>query len=259
MTVESCPHCGFSLHKRRPDGRCVSCGKQILPATATPALPTIVALKQADDAKATAIEKDLRAFLVQKLAEGFDDEVQIMDQASALFVRGEGGTPSSLAFRTGTEYAEEEVRLLAERIIPELLDRYRRLERQWDEATDCDRLDRAFDELNRQGILAQQNLPCCNTCARVEIVNQMEAEISSGATVVGYAFYHAQDTELAPHGELFLSYGSHPESPEQTLRVGRETVQAFERAGLKAAWSNKPDDRIAVTLVWRKRRFSRCP
>jgi hypothetical protein len=259
MTSESCPHCGFPVRKQRPDGRCVSCGKKILPETAPKAVPTIVALKQGDNPTETEMEKDVRAFLVHKVAEGFDDESNIIGEAVTLFVTGEPLVGVYSEFRTRATYRKKDVQRAAERIAAELLETQRRLEGQWAGPTDCDQLDRAFDELNRHGIIARQNLPCCNTCGLAEISADMEAKIRNGETVRGYVFYHQQDTEVAPHGELFLSYGSHGDSPEDTVCLGQEIVQELARVGLTAAWTNKPDERIAVPLTWRKRRFSRLP
>src|SRR5262249_55595706 len=132
MLSETCPHCGFRVRKQRPDGRCVSCGKRILPETAPQAVPTIVAPKQGDNPTEPEMEKDVRALLVHKVAEGFDDESQIIDQAVTLFVTGEPAVGIYSEFRTGAEYQEKDVRGAAERIAAELFERQRRLESQWD-------------------------------------------------------------------------------------------------------------------------------
>jgi hypothetical protein len=174
-------------------------------------------------------------------------------------VRGEAYNPLYGIFETESEYQEDEVRPSAERITAALLERQRRLEGQWDRPTDCDLLDQAFEELNRRGIIARQNLPCCKTCGLGEISAQMEAKIMNGETVRGYVFYHEQDTATAPDGELFLCYGSSGDSAEETVRVGQEIVQELARVGLTAVWTNKADDRIDVPLTWRRRRFSRRP
>jgi hypothetical protein len=234
----------------------VRCGQQIVPQTAPRPVPTIIALKQADDRNETEMEKDVRAFLVQKVAEGFDNEGQIIKQAIALFVHGEAQCPSYLAFRAGGEYHERDVQPLAAGMVATLLEMQRRLESEWDQPTDCDRLDQAFDQLNRQRIIARQNLPCCSTCALAEISGQMESRIMNGEAVRGYLFYHEQDTEQAARGELFLSYGSSAERAADVVQVGQEIVQELERVGLTAAWNQKADERIAVPLTWRKRRFS---
>src|SRR5262245_54582023 len=150
MTSETCPHCGFGLRHPRPDGRCANCGKEVLPETAPPPVPAIDALKQDGDAGQTEMEKKLRAFLCQKVAEGFDDEPAIIDHAVALFVKAEAHIPSYWDFNAESQYPEEQVRPAAERLTAELLDRHRRLETEWHGPTDCDRLDQVFEELDRQ-------------------------------------------------------------------------------------------------------------
>ncbi|MCI0376273.1 MAG: hypothetical protein L0215_01570 [Gemmataceae bacterium] len=214
---------------------------------------------QDNDASESQIDKDIRAFLIQKVAEGFHDERAIIEQAVALFVGEEAHIPSYLSFRKEPEYPKKEVGRAAKRITAELLEKHRRMEGQWDGPTDCDQLDRVFEELNRLGIIARQNLPCCNTCALTEIKGQMEATILSGKVVRGYVFYHEQDTGQAPHGELFLSFGAAGDNNKETVGVGQKIVEELTRAGLKAAWNNKPDERIVVLMTWRKRRFSQCP
>ncbi|HST57349.1 MAG TPA: hypothetical protein VLK84_01600, partial [Longimicrobium sp.] len=39
----------------------------------------------------------------------------------------------------------------------------------WPAVTDCDRLDLAFDELERRGIVARQHFSCCQNCGSHEI------------------------------------------------------------------------------------------
>jgi len=45
----------------------------------------------------------------------------------------------------------------AQHIVHLLLD----AQREWPSVTDCDRLDRAFADLNGRGIVARQNFACC--------------------------------------------------------------------------------------------------
>ena len=44
----------------------------------------------------------------------------------------------------------------------------------WPEITDCDRLDRAFAALERQGVVARQHFTCCWNCGNVEIRAEVE-------------------------------------------------------------------------------------
>jgi uncharacterized protein DUF6891 len=60
----------------------------------------------------------------------------------------------------------------------------------WPEVTDNDLLERAFDQLESDGIVAREHFTCCQNCGTAEI----GAEVDEGSTVDGYAFFHEQDT-----------------------------------------------------------------
>ena len=70
-------------------------------------------------------------------------------------------------------------------------------QRQWPAVTDCDRLDHAFADLNRRGIVARQNFACCYNCGHAEIGEEVDDGRESGTKVIGYTFFHSQGTEGA--------------------------------------------------------------
>src|SRR4029079_1351153 len=77
-------------------------------------------------------------------------------------------------------------------------------QREWPSVTDCDRLDRAFADLNGRGIVARQNFACCSNCGHAEIGEEIDAEKERGTKVIGYTFFHLQDTErAAEYGYLY--------------------------------------------------------
>ncbi|MEO8670562.1 MAG: hypothetical protein ABI411_04545 [Tahibacter sp.] len=107
----------------------------------------------------------------------------------------------------------------------------------WPSVTDCDKLDRAFAELESMGIVARQNYSCCGTCGAAEIVDEMESAVDKGGAVEGYTFFHAQDAESAAEGHgLYLSYGSAERSEDSTLTVGHKIVATLGKYGLVPAW-----------------------
>lgn len=64
-------------------------------------------------------------------------------------------------------------------------------------------LTRAFDDLNRKGIVARQNFSCCGNCAPGDI----ESERADDSR--GYVYFHEQDTErLIEDRSTYIGYGA---------------------------------------------------
>jgi hypothetical protein len=125
----------------------------------------------------------------------------------------------------------------------------------WPATTDNDRLDAAFAELDRAGILARQHFSCCGTCGAHEIHDELDQAEKAGQPVRGFTFFHVQDTEHAVAGEaLYLSYGAADRDREASVAVGHEVVAVLARHGLTPAWNGKLAHRIALPLIWRRRR-----
>jgi hypothetical protein len=64
-------------------------------------------------------------------------------------------------------YAEEQdpevLGPIAQRLTREAVAAQLAAQEQWPAVTDCDLLDRAFEELERAGVVARQNFTCCRT------------------------------------------------------------------------------------------------
>lgn len=153
----------------------------------------------------------------------------------------EGADPDAL--RT---YASAELeRLWAEQ---------RTIEATWSGKTDCDRLDKAFDDLEKRGIVCRQDFTCCGNCGVAEIGGELEEAESRGIRIRGYAFYHQQDTERAVEGAgVYLNYGAEREGEGPALEIAREIVSALKRNGLKPEWNGTIGQRILVPMEWRRR------
>ncbi len=134
-------------------------------------------------------------------------------------------------------------------------------EKTWLELTDCDRLDAAFADLEKRGILARQNYTDCGRCGADEMYALMEKRAREGQEVRGYTFFHEQDTEAAAIGEtLYFSYGSIKDHPRYTKAIGREVAAALNRQGLTATWDGDVGNRVAVANIdWKKRRVTTAP
>lgn len=130
-------------------------------------------------------------------------------------------------------------------------------QREWLHETDCDRLDEAFAELDRYGIVARQHFTCCQTCGHSEI-NYAIKETQQHRPVMGYVFFHWQDTESAVRSEyLYLAYGSVSGKESESKQIAEEVVAALHRAGLDADWNGSVRSRICIrNIVWQRRRIT---
>src|SRR5262249_15285426 len=171
---------------------------------------------------------------------GFEGAEEIIEGAAEVFT--EGGDPSDL-------------RPLAERLAREAFQAHYQEQSRWPEVTDCDRLDAAFAELERDGVVCRQNFSCCGNCGCAEIGAEMEEVRSAGRGVLGYAFYHMQDTESAAEGYgLCLNYGATEGGEGPAVRIGRQIVAVLNRHGLRTEWDGSWSKRIQIRMDWKRRR-----
>lgn len=155
------------------------------------------------------------------------------------------------------EYDPVLLRARAERLTIELLSDHLREQQRWPDVTDCDRLDRAFDELEDEGIVCRHDFTCCISCGSGEIWGEVEQARRQGVRVRGYAFYHAQDTDAAVDGTgLHLAYAAtnQEDGDEADTAVGQAIEAALQRNGLSSSWNGSSRQRIYVDIDWRRRR-----
>ncbi len=85
-------------------------------------------------------------------------------------------------------------------------------ERRYPPLTDCDRIERAFQKLQEQNIIARQHFSCCNSCGHRQIESEGIKLMMRGQKKRGYVFYHKDDTERAARsGLLYLTFGAFTE------------------------------------------------
>jgi hypothetical protein len=188
-------------------------------------------------------EHEVRSFIAKRVAEGFDSEEDIVEDALEYFAD---------EFEDGLQLSVMARNLASEHMAYHLAE-----ERNWQDETDCDRLDNAFDELERLGIVARQNFTCCQTCGHAEIWEEIE-QVRQDSEVRGYVFYHMQDTDrVLEEGRLYLAYGSLDNTDESTVLVARKVVEIMRKFGFRVDWNGSLDKRICLEeLVWRRRRNS---
>jgi hypothetical protein len=187
----------------------------------------------------TDLTETLQDYIYREVASGFRNADAITE--SARLMCQEEGHPQ-----------------LAESLVPGLVQEavtdQRCVQQTWPAVTDCDRLDAAFAELTKNGIVARQDFSCCGTCGVGEIGAEIEQERRAGIAVRGYTFYHLQDTESAVEGYgLCLNYGDLDGNEDASVAIAKEIVQTLERHGLSTTWNGSYSQRIGVKLNWQRR------
>src|SRR5215470_16361553 len=114
---------------------------------------------------------DLHDFVKVQVAAGFAPLDAIVDEAVEVFA---GTTPDPDALRTAARAVTEQA-----------LSAHMQAQLEWPETTDCDRLDAAFAELDRVGIVARQHYSCCGTCGSNDIRDEMDRTV----TARGFTFF----------------------------------------------------------------------
>jgi hypothetical protein len=169
-----------------------------------------------------------------------------------------------MGFRPADEIAESVMEMdewddpdailpMVEHLVRTESDALRQEQAGWPAVTDCDRLDLAFDELERRGIVARHHFSCCMNCGSKEIWGEVADAEEAGMQARGYAFYHEQDTAgAAEEGGLLLAYGASEDGA--AAAVGHEIAAVLHAQGLATEWDGSPETRIGVTMDWKRRR-----
>jgi hypothetical protein len=186
------------------------------------------------------IEAELREQITTAVAEGFSDREDIIGR---------------FAENAEADYERDDLEPLIEKLTDQALAAHHRKQAKWKGRTDNDRLDHAFEALERMGIVARQNFTCCSTCGHYEIGDEIKQAKKKRRPVSGYAFYHMQDTESAVEGGgIYIKYDTLANDEEKKKAVGRKIVEALEEAELETEWDGDPNTAILVKLKWQKRR-----
>lgn len=150
------------------------------------------------------------------------------------------------------EWADEK----ASALVDALLQAHYDDQRLWTAPTDCDLLDEAFAELDRNGIVARQHFTCCQSCGHSEI-NAVIKQVQAERVVQGYVFFHQQDTHSAiENGYFYLAYGSVSGKERASERIANLALDTLLRAGLNATWNGWVRSRICINDVdWQRRRI----
>ncbi len=194
-------------------------------------------------ASAQSPEQEVRLFVARRVAEGFDSEEDILEDTLEFFVDEYGDSQNFSS--------------MVNRMTAELMAAHLEESRSWPEETDCDRLDKAFDEMEEQGIVARQNFTCCQNCGHAEIWEELELTRQEHE-VSGYVFFHMQDTDrVLEEGRLYIAYGAADSADESAIVVAEKAAQILKKSGFNVDWDGTLDKRIClVNFNWRRRRCS---
>jgi hypothetical protein len=130
-------------------------------------LEGVIALRKQGGSRSTPSEESLRdltreitCFIESSVASGFEQPDQIVESVLRVY---------------SDEQAPADFRPVAQRLISDAIRKQREDQAKWPAVTNCDRLDRAFGELESKGIVARQNFSDCGTCGAAEIVDEIQA------------------------------------------------------------------------------------
>jgi hypothetical protein len=207
-------------------------GEVSVPSPPRPTAPGSPAMKAED-------RETLEAFCRRLVYAGYETPEQML--ASAVGYLEGLATPA-------------QVRRAARPLLARLLAEHAREQASWPAVTDCDRLDRAFAELERAGILARQDFSCCRTCGAHDLRRELVERRKEGLPSRGFVFFHVQGTErVVETGELLLEVGE-ADRREKAEQVSHLVVDALQRHGLRAVWGGDWHEPPIVRLDWKRRR-----
>ena len=136
------------------------------------------------------------------------------------------------------------------------IDEWQSSKKQWPDVTDCDRLDQAFDNLNKHGVIALHNAGMTQSDGHDDF-REIYGNHPKQSELVGYCYYHGQDLErVVRGGPLFFSFGPCDAKLEETEgpKVGQMIVQHLTDAGLEVEWDGTFDKRMNIPVFnWQRR------
>jgi hypothetical protein len=119
---------------------------------------------------------------------------------------------------------------------------------------DQGRLNRAFIQLDREGILARQELGDGAGSSQRLLVDEIDLARAQGRNLEGYVYTWGDGILDSEQGEpLLVGYGAIDESPDgpgpRAIRIGRRVLAALRERRLDAHWSGDPDEYIEVRAI----------
>jgi hypothetical protein len=131
----------------------------------------------------------------------------------------------------------------------------RKAEKTWPKVTDCDRLDRAFETLERQGVIALHMAGFTQSDGLEEVEEAYREAGGNKSNYAGHCFYTEQDQEGAVDGSgLYIGFGHLSRNDAKGVEVGQLLQAALEREGLKVKWDETIKARLFIKgFRWQRR------
>ncbi|MDP9838962.1 hypothetical protein J2T09_003734 [Neorhizobium huautlense] len=128
-------------------------------------------------------------------------------------------------------------------------------EETWPKETDVDRLEAAFEQLEKVDIIALHKAGVTQSDGHSDVGEEYHAREKAGRSSRGWVFYHSQDIDSAlSAGSLYLAFGGFEDADEMAPVVARKIMAVLAEHGLKAEWNGDLNRRILITpFTWRKR------
>lgn len=185
------------------------------------------------------LKQDVIDLIRQEVLFGFADEAEILEAMWDL----------------ETDYGETLNEEWLKHRIAEYYTAYREEGRRWEQTTDYDRLASAFDELNREKIIALHKAGYTKQDGYSDVGEVME-HLHPDVKPIGFCFYHTQDLERAIDPgirNLFLAFDDIGQDDEKAVLVGKKIVTKLNEHGLKTEWNGTVDQRIEIKDIrWQK-------
>jgi hypothetical protein len=131
----------------------------------------------------------------------------------------------------------------------------RKAEKTWPKVTDCDHLDRAFEALERQGVIALHMAGFTQADGLEEVEDTYREAGGKKSKYAGHCFYTEQDQEGALDGSgLHVGFGHLSGDDAKGVEVGQTVRAVLEREGLKVEWDGTIGRRLFIRgFRWQRR------
>jgi hypothetical protein len=131
----------------------------------------------------------------------------------------------------------------------------RKAERTWPKVTDCDRLDRSYKTLERQGVIALHMAGFTQTDGLEEVRDAYREAGGKKSKYAGHCFYTEQDQEGAVDGRgMYIGFGHLSGDDAKGVKVGQMVRAALEDEGLNVDWDGTIGSRLYIKgFRWQRR------
>jgi hypothetical protein len=189
------------------------------------------------------------------MEDDFDDLAYLRDQVSTLVESGffnEDDLETYIADLAFDPHSAPHAGVVRQHALAALAAK-RAAEATWPAVTDWDRLARAFDALEADGILALHNAGMTTSDAHGDAWDLIGRDPPDRWR--GFAYYHGQDVERVLGGQaLFIGFDAVAEGVEAKRGIGEAVVAALKAEGFAPSWNGNSETRLDVPgIVWRKR------